>query len=147
MLGLCCSAGFSLVAASGVRSQVVCLGFSLPWLLLFRAWALGRAGSSSCDGGSVVAVPMFWSTGSVVLVHRLSCSVACGIFSDQGSNPRPLHWQVDSLPLYHLGSPSLLSDITSLFLHHLELSLQFQVACTEASCISYRFYRTRGNNE
>ena len=31
-----------------------------------------------------------------------------GIFLTQGSNPRFLylwHWQVDSLPLYHLGSP------------------------------------------
>ena len=24
------------------------------------------------------------------------CSAACGIFPDQGSNPRPLHWQADS---------------------------------------------------
>ena len=26
-----------------------------------------------------------------------------GIFQTQGSNPRLLHWQVDSLPLSHLG--------------------------------------------
>ena len=26
-------------------------------------------------------------------MHGLSCSVACGIFSDQGSNVCPLHWQ------------------------------------------------------
>ena len=32
----------------------------------------------------------------------LSCSTACGIFPDQGSNPGPLHWQADSLPLSHL---------------------------------------------
>ena len=38
-----------------------------------------------------------WCTG-------LSCSVACGIFLDQGSNPCLLHWQVDSLPLSHQGS-------------------------------------------
>ena len=29
---------------------------------------------------------------SVVVVHRLSCSIACGIFLHQGSNPCPLHW-------------------------------------------------------
>ena len=29
-------------------------------------------------------------------VHGFSCSAACGIFPDQGSNPRPLHWQADS---------------------------------------------------
>ena len=28
-----------------------------------------------------------------------------GIFLTQGSNPRLLHWQADSLPLSHLGSP------------------------------------------
>ena len=44
------------------------------------------------------------STGSVVVVHDLSCSVACGIFPDQVSNPCLLHWQVDFLPLSHHGS-------------------------------------------
>ena len=33
---------------------------------------------------------------SVVLTHGLSCSVACGIFLDQGLNWYPLHWQADS---------------------------------------------------
>ena len=33
------------------------------------------------------------------------CSAACGIFPDQGSNPCPLHWQADSQPLRHQGSP------------------------------------------
>ena len=27
------------------------------------------------------------------MAHGLSCSTACGIFPDQGSNPCPLHWQ------------------------------------------------------
>ena len=45
--------------------------------------------------------------GSVIVAHRLSCSVACGIFPDQGSNPCPLHWQADSQPLRHQGSPCL----------------------------------------
>ena len=31
-----------------------------------------------------------------VVVHGLSYLAACGIFLDQGSNPRPLHWQADS---------------------------------------------------
>ena len=34
--------------------------------------------------------------GSGVVAHRLSCSSACEIFPDQGSNMCPLHWQVDS---------------------------------------------------
>ena len=29
---------------------------------------------------------------SAVVAHGLSCSVACGIFPDQRSNPCPLHW-------------------------------------------------------
>ena len=43
--------------------------------------------------------------GSVVVAHGPSCSAACGIFPDQGSNPCPLHWQADSQPLRHQGSP------------------------------------------
>ena len=38
--------------------------------------------------------------GSVVVAHRLSCSMACGII------PCSLHWQVLYYPLYHQGSPT-----------------------------------------
>ena len=34
-----------------------------------------------------------------------SCSPVHGIFLDQGLNPHLLHWQVDSLPMSHQGSP------------------------------------------
>ena len=40
------------------------------------------------------------------MVHRLSCSFTCGIFLAQGLNLCLLHWQADSLPLSHQGSPS-----------------------------------------
>ena len=43
--------------------------------------------------------------GSVVVAHGPSCSAACGIFPDQGSNPCALHWQAVSQPLRHQGSP------------------------------------------
>ena len=43
--------------------------------------------------------------GSAIVAHGPSCSAACGIFPDQGSNPCPLHWQADSQPLRHQGSP------------------------------------------
>ena len=43
--------------------------------------------------------------GSVIVAHGPSCSTACGILPDQGSNPCPLHWQADSQPLRHQGSP------------------------------------------
>ena len=40
---------------------------------------------------------------SLVVMPRLSCPVAWGIFLDQGSTPCPRHWQVDSKPLAHRG--------------------------------------------
>ena len=43
--------------------------------------------------------------GSVIVAHGPSCSTACGILPDQDSNPCPLHWQADSQPLRHQGSP------------------------------------------
>ena len=36
---------------------------------------------------SVSVAPRLWSTGSVVVAHRLSCSKVCGIFPDQEWNP------------------------------------------------------------
>ena len=51
-------------------------------------------------------------TGSVIVAHGPSCSAACGIFPDQGSNPRPPHWQADSQPLHHQGSP-LMGDFNT----------------------------------
>ena len=48
---------------------------------------------------SVLLAPRLQSTGSTLVAHGLSCSLARGIFPDQGSNPYLLHWQADSLPL------------------------------------------------
>ena len=45
---------------------------------------------------SLVAEYGLWSTGSLVVVQRLSCFAACGIFPDQGSNQCPLHCKADS---------------------------------------------------
>ena len=55
--------------------------------------------------------------GSVIVAHGPSCSVACGIFSDQGSNPCPLRWQADSQPLCHQGSP-IKYTLTSRYSEH-----------------------------
>ena len=81
--------GLSLVAASRGYSSLWCAGFSLRWLLLLQSTGSRRA-------GSVVVACGLWSAGSVVPAHGPSCSAACGIFPDQGSNPCPLRWQVDS---------------------------------------------------
>jgi len=55
--------------------------------------------------GSIFAAPGLQSTGLIVVAHGVSSSAACGIFLDPGSNPCLLHWQADSLPLSHQGSP------------------------------------------
>ena len=78
--------GLSPVAVSGGHSSSRCAGLSLLWPLPLRSTG------SRCAS-------------SVVVAHGLSCSAACGIFPDQGSNPCPLHWQADSQPLRHQGSP------------------------------------------
>ena len=51
---------------------------------------------SHCGGFSCCGAWALGTQASVVVAHGLSCSVACGIFPDQGLNPCPLHWQVDS---------------------------------------------------
>ena len=79
--------GLSLVAVSGGHSSSRCAGLSLSRPLLLRSTDSRHAGS-------------------VIVAHRPSCSTACGIFPDQGSNPCPLHWQADTQPLRHQGSPS-----------------------------------------
>ena len=53
---------------------------------------------------SGVEAPGLWSTGLRAGSCGLSCSAACGIFPDQGSNPYLLLWQADSLWLCHQGS-------------------------------------------
>ena len=98
--------GLSPVAASGGHSSSWCVGLSLSRLLLLRSTGSRRAGS-------------------VVVAHGLSCSAACGIFPDQGSNPCPLHWQADSQPLRHQGSPPSVCVFmwTSLFSSYLGVEL------------------------
>ena len=78
--------GLSPVAASGGHSSSRGAGLSPSRPLPLRSTGSRRAGS-------------------VAVAHGLSRSVACRIFPDQGSNPCPLHWQADSQPLHHQGSP------------------------------------------
>lgn len=61
---------------------------------------------------SVAAVLGLWSTDSGAGAHGLRCSAACGVLPARGSSPWLLPWQVDSLPLQHLGLlPSKLHQI------------------------------------
>ena len=112
----------SLVVMSRGYSSLRCMGFSLKWLLLlqsigFRMHGLTH-GLSSCSSQVL-------ESGSVIVMHGLSCFAACGIFLDHGSNPCHLHLQVDSYSLYHQRSPSF----HSLFKKHLLGPVICQVPC------------------
>ena len=66
--------------------------------------------------------------GSVVVALRLRWSAACGIFSDQGSNPCLLHWQAYSLLLSHRESP-----VPCVFIHS---SLQWHMLLFHSTTLS-----------
>ena len=94
-LGLCCCAlAFSSCGERGLLFVVV------RGLLIAVASLVEH-------GLQARGLQQMWCAGSVVWAHGLSCSAACGIFPDQGSNPCPLHWQADSQPLHRQGSPCL----------------------------------------
>ena len=111
ILGLHCCSGFS----PGAVSQ----GYSLG------AWT-SHCGGFSCCGtrapghmGSAVVASGLQSTGSMVVVHSLSCSMVCRIFLGQGSNLCLLPWQLDSWPpgkpLPHLVYPFICQRTSMLF--------------------------------
>ena len=87
--------GLSLVVASGGHSSSWCAGLSLSRPLLLRSTG------SRCTGSAVVA-------------HGPSCSAACGIFPDQGSNPFPC---IGRQILNHCATREALD--TSILLHFL----------------------------
>lgn len=63
-----------------------------------RQWILLRS------SGSRVCGPQWLPhAGSVVVVHKLSCPMACGFLPEQGSNLHRLQWQADSQPRDHQG--------------------------------------------
>lgn len=85
VLGLSYCAG--AFVESGGYSAVAGQGFSLQWVLLF--WSM----ASRAHG-----LEQLWLQASRAQAQQLWCSgsVAFGIFLSQGSNPRSLHWQVNS---------------------------------------------------
>ena len=84
------------------------LGLHCCRLLLLevsRGWSLVAVSGFLIAEESLVAEHGLQSVDSIRVVHGFSCSTARGIFPEQGSSPCPLHWQVDSQPLGHQGSP------------------------------------------
>ena len=107
----CCARTFSSFGeGAGVGLHIVAVLELLMWLLL---WS---------PGSRVHGVQHLLCLGSQALERRLSSCGAwalllcgSGVFPDQGSNLRLLHWQADSLPLSHQGSPILLIFISTFF--------------------------------
>ena len=113
--------GLSQVAMSRGYCSLQCTGFSLQWLLLLQSMGSRHGGFSK-----------LWCAGS-------SCPLVCGIFLDQISNPCHLHWQVDSYPMYHQGSPQYSSYLS---FDHLLLEIFFLSGITKtfskfSSCFYY----------
>ena len=91
--------GLSLIVASRGHSSSRSAGLSLSRPLLLQSTGSRRAGLA-------------------IVAHGPSCSTACGILPDQGSNLCPLHWQADSQPLRHQGSPLVFFYFKTLFHLH-----------------------------
>ena len=76
-----------------------CAGFSLlgtGFLQLQRTIPHCSAQASHCGTFAIAEHRLRCMISVVVVAHKLSCSEACGIFPDQGSNSYPLHWQVNA---------------------------------------------------
>ena len=117
VLGLCCCAGFSLVEMSR--------GYSTDAMLRLLISVVSLVAKHGLQGAlaSVVVASRLQNTGSIVVAKGLSCSMACGIFPDQGLNLCLPYWQADSLPLNHQGSPISWSlSIHLKYIHFLSLN-------------------------
>ena len=85
-LGLCyCTGALSSCSEWGL----VCFALlRLLTVVVLLLWSMGPG---------VHGLGQLWPVGSVAEAHGLSCSAVYRLFLDQGSNPYPLHWQVDFL--------------------------------------------------
>ena len=109
-----------IINGNTLVSRTVLMFLLKNYLFIYRVFLGGCNGSSlvhvdfsscseqgfsvlQCAGLSLQRILLEGSTGSrawasVAAARGLSCPVARGIFLDQGSNQRPLHWQADSQP-------------------------------------------------
>ena len=102
--------GYSLVAVFGLFIVVAFL-FVEYRLQGTQPSVAATYALSSCGSQAL-------STGSIVVVYGHGCSVACGTVLDQGSKLCLLHWQADSPPLSHQGSPGVNLFIIVFLIHH-----------------------------
>ena len=130
--------GYNKYALFFKKKKIIIIGFflegALRWVFVAvrglslaavsRGYSPGMVhGASHCGGFSCCRAWAPGCMGSVFVACGLSCPVVCGIFLDQGSNPCPLHWQVESQPLDHQES-SMLSSFKCL-----SHSLKERVTC------------------
>ena len=54
------------------------------WVFIAAGFSLVVARVSHCSGFSCCRAQILGSTGSIVVMHGLSCSMVCGIFPGQG---------------------------------------------------------------
>ena len=111
MLGLCCCAGFSLDAEREGCSLVGVCRLLIAMASRCGAQVLGCVSFSSCTSQAPRA------PAQTHVAHGFSCSVAHGIFLDQGSNLCLLYWQTNSLPLSHQGSPIISFSMLCFYFH------------------------------
>ena len=112
LLGLCCCARALPSCCrwwgTGWRAtlhHVLGLLIEVASLLEHRLQARGLQSLQHTGSGLLARGPQS-APASGVVAHGLSCSTACGIFLDQGSNPCLLHWQADPYLLLHQESPT-----------------------------------------
>ena len=79
VLCLPCCLGSSLAVVSRACSLVACACFLSRWLFLWSTGSRACGLQQLLHVGSVVVAPGLQSTGSIAVVHGLSCSVVCGI--------------------------------------------------------------------
>ena len=97
ILGLhCCTRAFSSCSEWGLLFIMVSRLLIAMASLVAEHGLQVRGLQQLWHTSSGVVTHRLQSAGSVVVAHGLSCSSACGIFPDQGSNPCALHWQADS---------------------------------------------------
>ena len=100
--------GWVFMAARGPSLVVESRGVTLRFHVEASHWGdFSYCRTQALDmPASAVVECRLQSMDSVVLIHGLSCLMACGIFLDQWLNRYPLHWQADSYPLHHQESPA-----------------------------------------
>ena len=106
---------FILFIFGCVGSQLWLCGSFIAACRIFHCSALASL-QLWCEGSRARGLCSLSQAGSLVEAHRLSCPSACGILvPGPGIEPTSPHWEADSLPLDHQGSPQMLLFLIDTF--------------------------------